>query len=186
MPLHCLVSSRFSCTACHTIADPIADPIADLAINDSSTGLTCARWGRGEALGRLRELPSWLLNSIITTFVYFPFLSCRGGCRDCAHLCPGNGLHRSILAPVGKATPGSLLPRLRPPGSQESLEAGCSHRHLAPCALHACDQPLHAHRSDPQSPPATLCCAHARLEMLQSALLVLMFLKAMLHLQFTA
>jgi len=82
---------------------------------------------------------------------------CRGGRRDRAHLCTGDGLHRAVLAPVGKATPGSLLPRLHPPGSQEWVEAGSSHRHLPPCALHACNQPLHAHRSDPQSPPAILC-----------------------------
>ena len=132
-------------------------PTADLPINDSSTELTCAHWCRGKALGcRLRTLPLSSLKS-----VSFSLLSCRGGCRDRAHLCPGDGLHRAVLAPVGKATPRSLLARLHPSGSQESLEAGSSHGHLAPCALHACNQPLHAHRSDPLLPPAMLCCTHA-------------------------
>ncbi len=127
-----------------------------------------------------------ILAQTIVESVKLSFDSCRGRRRDCAHLCTGDGLHRAVLAPVGKATPGSFLPRLHPPGSQESLEAGCSHCHLPPCALHACNQPLHAHRSDPQSPPAMLCWAHAGLEMLRSALVSLMFLKAMLHVQFTA
>lgn len=83
---------------------------------------------------------------------------CRGRRLHCAHLCPGDGLHRAVMAAVGRAAAGSFLPCLHPHRQQEPLETGLCHCHLPSRAVHAHHQPVYAHRSAPllaplQNPP---------------------------------